>query len=52
MREPANPDALQIRVLTIRLGLVAAIYLGLRYLISPPDKETDAGHECRGYRHA
>ena len=51
MREPANPDALQIRVLTIRLGLVAAIYLGLRYLISPPDKETDAGHECRGYRH-
>ena len=39
MREPANPDALQIRVLTIRLGLVAAIYLGLRYLISLQTKK-------------
>ena len=38
MREPGNPDTLQLRVLTIRLALVAAIYLEFRYLISSQTK--------------
>ena len=38
-------------MLTIRLGTATSIHLGLRHLISLLDKEADAGHECRGYRH-
>lgn len=30
---------------------MATIHLRLRHLISLQDKEADAGHECRGYRH-
>ena len=40
-----------IRVLTIRLGTAASIHLVMAHLISLLDKEAQAGHECRGYRH-